>query len=286
MPFSGVVLLVAVGCLLAARAVQGQVPPPMDPLAFKAPDPSVQFKDISIEQNLNAQVPLDLKFMDETGKWIQLGDYVGDRPAVLALVYYECPMLCNEVLNGLEVALKAMKISVGTDFDVITVSIDPGETPELAASKKRAHINRLAREGADEGWHFLTGPAESIDTLADIVGYRYAYDANTDQYAHAAGIMVLSRHGKVARYYYGVDYIPRDLEFGLVEASKGNIGNLVKKIVLLCFAYDPATGKYGFYVIGAMRVGAVLTVLAILGFWLAHWLQGRRRRRKTLSAGH
>ena len=260
--------LVALLMLGLAPTATGQVASPPDPLRFSSPDATAQFQAISIEQRLDEQVDLALEFVDETGATLKLGDYLGEKPAILSLVYYECPMLCTLILNGLGTALGGVDYQIGEDFDVITVSIDPGETPELAAKKKAVHIEALGRPGAEQGWHFLTGQEEAIKQLADSVGYGYKYDPITDLYAHAAGIMVMTPEGKLSRYYYGSDYIARDIEFGLIEASEGKIGSLVQKIVLLCFAYDPATGVYGFYVIGAMRVAAVLTVLVMVLFLL------------------
>ena len=268
---------VAVLAALISTNATAQVGAPPDPLSLRAPDPTIRFKDIQIQQRLDAQIPMDLPFVDEDGNTVQFGDYLGDRPAILALVYYECPMLCTLVLNGLEQVLSAMKYRVGEDFDVITVSIDPGETPELASRKKIAHLESMNMPGAGAGWHFLTGQSLAIDTLAETVGFGYAYDASTDQYAHAAGIMVVTATGKVSRYYYGIEYIPRDVEFGLIEASDGKVGTLVDQLILLCFAYDPAAGTYGVYVIGAMRVLAVLTILGLLTFWVSHYLMTRKK---------
>lgn len=271
----------AAGALLVAGAASAQVSAPPDPLTFSGPDPTVRFKDIAIEQHLDAQLSLDLAFVDEAGNDVTLGDYLTDRPAILALVYYECPMLCTLELNSVEAVVGAIKYRIGEDYDVITVSIDPGETPELAAQKKAAHMESLGMPAAEKGWHFLTGAPDNIDVLAETVGFGYAYDTVTDQYAHAAGIMILTPDGRVSRYYYGLDYIPRDVEFGLVDASKGAIGNLVDKVILLCYAYDPATGQYGIYVIGAMRILAVLTVLALVGFWVTSYMQAKRRQDET-----
>lgn len=270
-------LLVLIAQLVAFSA-HAQMGGPPDPLTFKAPDPTVSFKDISIEQHLDAQIPMNLKFRDETGQEVMLGDFLGDKPAILALVYYECPMLCNQMLNGLGIALKGMSYDLGKDFNVITVTIDPAETYELAAQKKAGYIKQLNREGAEEGWHFLTGDSMSIDTLADIVGYRYAYDPLTDQYAHAAGIMILTPLGKIAQYHMGIEYIARNIEYGLIEASNGKIGRLVDRLVLLCYAYDPARGQYGLSIIRTMRVLAVLTMMGIASFWVTPLL---RRKSKT-----
>lgn len=264
----GSVGLVVLLALTLAPMTTAQVSSPPDPLRFNSPDAAANFQAVSIEQRLDEQVDLSLTFVDETGAEVKLGDFLGERPAVLALVYYECPMMCTLILNGMGTAFSAVDYEIGEDFDVITVSIDPGETPELAAKKKKLHIEDLGRPSAEAGWHFLTGEEAAIKQLADSVGYGYEYDPATDQYAHAAGIMVLTPEGKLSRYYYGTEYIARDIEFGLIEASKGKVGSLVQKIVLLCFAYDPATGVYGFYVIGAMRVAAVLTMLVMMLFLL------------------
>ena len=183
--------------------------------------------------------------------------------------------MCTLILNGMGVAFSAVDYEIGEDFDVITVSIDPGETPALAAKKKAVYVGELGRPSAAKGWHFLTGEEAAIKQLADSVGYGYVYDPNTDQYAHAAGIMVLTPQGKLSLYFYGTEYIARDIEFGLIEASEGKIGNIVDKIISLCFAYDPATGVYGFYVIGAMRVAAVLTVL-VMGLFLLFQMKAAR----------
>lgn len=267
---------IALAALISTSAM-AQVNPPPDPLSMRAPDPTIRFRDIQIQQRLDAQVSLDLSFVDEAGKTVQLGDYLGDRPAILLLVYYECPMLCTLELNGLEQVVSSIKYRVGKDYDVITVSIDPGETPELAAEKKAAHLESMNMPGAELGWHFLTGKSLAIDELAETVGFGYAYDAATDQYAHAAGIIILTPTGKVSRYYYGIEYIPRDVEFGLIEASGGKIGTLVDQLILLCFAYDPEAGTYGFYIIGAMRILALLTILGFITFWVSHYLTTRKK---------
>lgn len=270
--FRGTALAVALTALIYA-----QVPAPLDPLSLKGPNPAERFSAIEIQQNLDAQAPLGLHFTDQDGRDVTLGEYVGDRPALLALVYYQCPMLCNQMLNGLEIALGAMKYKVGEDFNVITVSIDPNETPDLANAKRASYLEQLNQPGAEAGWNFLVGTKENIDALAGTVGYRYVLDPATGQYVHAAGIMALTPQGRISHYFYGVDYIPRDVEFGLIQASEGKIGNLVDKVILLCYLYDPTSGKYGFYVIGAMRIGAVLMVVGLLTFWIVDWRQNRRK---------
>jgi len=271
---------IAFGAVCLAGTAGAQIAPaPFEPLSINGPDPTVQFKDIKIEQHLDAQVPLNLIFRDESGSQITLGEAMDGKPAILALVYYQCPSLCNVVLNGVEAAVDAMKYDIGKDYSVVTVSIDPKETPELARTKKSAHLARLHRDGAEGAWHFLTGDEEAIDRLASTVGFRYAYDAKTGQFAHAGGIMVLTAGGRVARYYYGAEYIPRDVEFGLVEASKGKIGSLVDQVTLLCFRYDPTSGQYGFYVIGAMRVAAGLMVAGFATMYAILYFRSRRNKR-------
>lgn len=277
-------------CCVAAFAfswsAQAQViGEPFDPLSFGPPDPAKQFSYISIEQRLEAQIALDLTFVDEGGHQVQLGDFLGDRPAILVLVYYECPMLCNLVLDGVEAVLDAMDIEVGEDFDVITVSIDPGETPELAAQKKANHLERLGKEGAERGWHFLTGDEVGIERLTDAVGFRFTYDPATDLYAHAAGIMVLTPLGQVARYYYGIEYIPRDVKFGLVEASEGRIGSVVDQLLLLCFAYDPSTGKYGLLIFRTIQFFATLMILGFVAMYTLLYLKSRKTKKDAGPKG-
>src|SRR5579859_5161223 len=181
-------------------------------------------QDVGIDQKLNAQIPLQLTFRDETGKTVQLGDYFGQKPVILALVYYECPMLCTQVLNGLLTSLKGMPLDVGKQFNVVTVSFNPKETPGLALNKKRVYVGLYGRPGAADGWHFLTGDEASIHALTQAVGFHYAYDSVSDQFAHATGIMVLTPQGKISRYFFGIDYASRDLRLSLVEASAGKIG--------------------------------------------------------------
>ena len=245
-----------------------------------APDSVV--RSVSIDQKLGAQVPLDVEFRDETGSPVRLGQYLGaGKPVILSLVYYRCPGLCTMTLNGMSRAFKPLQFSAGKEFQVVTVSIDPKETPELAAEKKSEYIRQYGRSGAEAGWHFLTGDEPSIRKLADAVGFRYLYDPNTDQYAHSAGIMVLTPTGRVARYYYGLEYSSRDLRWGLVEASENRIGSVADSVNLLCFAYDPASGKYGVPVMRTLRAAAVLTTATLAGFV---FLMLRRDRRAAPAA--
>jgi protein SCO1/2 len=222
-------------------------------------------QNVGIEQHLDGQVPPDLSLVDDTGRAVKLGDYFGKKPLILNLVYYNCTMLCGEALAGLTGAMKMVKFDVGNEFDVITVSFDPRETPAIAAAKKQVYLKRYGRPAAASGWHFLTGPAESISALTKAVGFQYQYDPKIKQYAHATAIMVLTPHGRISRYFYGVDFPPKDLRMGLVEASQGKIGNAVDQVLLYCYHYDPATGKYGAVVSNMLRLGGGLTILILGG---------------------
>jgi protein SCO1/2 len=226
-----------------------------------------RLENVGIEQHLDAPVPDDLTFRDETGKPVKLGDYFGHKPLILNLVYYNCTMLCGEALAGLASALRMVKFDVGNEFDVITVSFDPRETPEMAAAKKKDYVGRYGRAHAAAGWHFLTGQPDSINALTKAVGFQYHYDAKTNQYAHATAIMVLTPQGRISRYFYGVDFPPKDLRMGLVEASQGKIGNAVDAVLLYCYHYNPETGKYGAMVTKILRLAAAVTVL-IMGIFL------------------
>jgi protein SCO1/2 len=219
---------------------------------------------IGIDQRLNEQVPLDLTFKDEQGKAVKLGDYFHEnRPVILNLVYFQCPMLCTEVLNGLTSALKVIKFVPGKEFEVITVSIDPRETPQLAANKKEMYLKKLGNPDAAKGWHFLTGEQPQIAALAAAVGFRYRFDPKLGQFAHAAGIMLITPTGKVAQYYYGVEYSAKDMRLGIVEASQNKIGSLADQVLLYCYHYDPRTGHYGATITNIVRLGGVTTVIVL-----------------------
>jgi protein SCO1/2 len=221
--------------------------------------------NVGIDQKLNEQVPLDTVFRDETGREVRLGEYFNHgRPVIITLVYYECPMLCNQVLNELAGSLKTLSFDVGKEFDVVTVSFDAREKPELAASKKETYMARYGRAGAAAGWHFLTGDQKSIDALTQAVGFRYTYDDKTKQFAHASGIMLTTPEGKLARYFYGIEYAPKDLRLSIVEASANKIGTPVDALLLYCFHYDPANGRYGLAILNVVRLGGVLTVIGMV----------------------
>lgn len=271
--------VVLLGLARAAWALPGNPPPPA---GENTQSPAVLEK-VDFEQYLGRQLPLDLSFRDEQGKPVTLGQYFGTRPVILSLTYYECPMLCSLVLNGLTSALRALSFDLGKEFVAVNVSFSPRETPELAQKKKAKYLAEYRRPGAEQGWHFLTGEEDAIRRLTEAVGFRYAWDERSQQYAHAAGIVLLTPEGKIARYFYGVEFAPRDLRFGLIEASQGRIGSPVDKLLLYCFHYDPLTGRYSAWVLSAIRAGAVLTLLALgLFFWLAG--RGRRSRGRGLPA--
>lgn len=224
---------------------------------------------VNIEQKLGMLVPTDLSFTNEMGEAVTLEQLLDGKPAVLNLVYYECPMLCTQVLNGLISSLRPLNFTPGNEFQIITVSFDPDETPELAQAKKKAYLQEYGRPDAEAGWHFLTGSEESIRRLTDAVGFRYSYDPEIDQYAHASGIMVLTPEGRLARYFYGIEYSTRDLRLALVEASENRIGNPVDQFLLFCFHYDPTTGKYSAYALNLIRLGGIITVLGLSIFIIA-----------------
>jgi protein SCO1/2 len=219
---------------------------------------------VGIDQHLNEQVPLNLTFKDEQGKTVKLGDYFHNgRPVILNLVYFQCPMLCTEVLNGLTSALRVIRFVPGKEFEVVTLSIDPRETPELAANKKQMYLKKLGNPEAGKGWHFLTGDQAQISELANAVGFHYRYDPKLGQFAHAAGIMLITPTGKVSQYYYGVEYSAKDMRLGIVEASQNKIGSLADQVLLYCYHYDPSTGKYGATITNIIRLAGLATVIVL-----------------------
>jgi protein SCO1/2 len=258
---------IAVGLVLVPAIVSAQDGRGAQPMgsAPSGQTPAV-LKQVRFEQRLNEQLPLDLPFTDEDGKAVKLGDYFGRKPVVLAFVYYECPMLCTQVLNGLESAVRVLTESVGEEFDVVTVSFDPRETSVLALGKKKAYLERYGRPGAERGWHFLTGDQSSIAALTAAAGFGYVWDEPSQQFAHPSGIVVATPAGKLSRYFFGIDYSPRDLKFALMESSSERIGSLVDQLLLYCYHYDPAKGNYGFVAMRAVRIGGAVTLLALVGF--------------------
>jgi protein SCO1/2 len=255
------------------------------PLSVPAPGKAATeqipiLKEIGIDQQLGATLPLDLEFNDEAGGVVKLGQFFGTRPVVLALVYYGCPMLCTQVLNGLAGSLQGVPFAVGQDYDVLVVSFDPGETPAMAAERKHQFVRRYIRDVREANIHFLTGREASIKALTGAVGFRYAWDQATSQFAHPAAITVLTDDGRVSRYLYGVEFAPRDLKLALVEASDGKVGSLVDRAMLFCYHYDPERGRYGFVVMNIVRAAGALTVI-LIGGWI--FLSLRRERRQTTA---
>lgn len=257
-----------------ATPALAQMVDPMKAAAARA------FNEVGIDQKLNEQLPLDLQFRNERGETVTLGQYFHKKPVVLSLVYYQCPMLCTQILNGMVQTFKIMKFTAGQEFDVVTVSIDHTETPAMAADKKETYVTEYGRAGVTDGWHFLVGDSVQIKRLADAVGYRYMYDPLTKQFAHASGIMVATPQGKLARYLYGIEYGSKDLTFSLMEAAQEKIGSPVDKLLLLCYHYDPTTGKYGMVVANLLRGGGALTILILGGYMLYNF---RREKKKMLE---
>jgi len=243
----------------------------------------VELRGVDFEQKLEAQVAHDLPFRDEDGRPVTLADYFNDKPIILLLAYFRCPMLCDRVLNGLTRTMLDMPFDVGKDYRVLTVSFDPTETPEMARVKKQTYLDRYGRPGATEGWRFLTGDAAAIEQLANCVGFRYRYDAKHQQFAHAAGIVILTPGGKVARYFFDIRYSPRDVRLSLVEASANRIGSAADRVLLFCFHYDPETGRYGPAVMNIVRAGGVLTIVGVGMFASFLWRRERRAWRKSLA---
>jgi len=267
-----VTALVALAPGLAA-AQMGAAPPP------QPATPGV-LQEIGFDQHLGDAIPLDIAFADETGRSVKLADYFGKKPVVLSLVYYECPMLCTISLNGLAGALEVLSFVPGQEFEVVTVSFDPRETPSLAAAKKKVYLARYNRPGAHVGWHFLTGPKESIAALTRAVGFRYVWDEATKQFAHPAGLLVLTPEGRISHYLFGVEYAPKDLRLALVAAAGGTIGNTADQLLLYCYRYDPQTGRYSASILNLVRVLGALTLLGLGAFILT----ATRKRRPDPAA--
>jgi protein SCO1/2 len=237
-------------------------------------------REVGIDQRLGERIALDTRFVDEGGRSVALAEYFGTKPVVLVLAYNRCPMLCTQVLNGLVHALRAVDLEPGRDFEILTVSIDPRETSELAARTKASYVREYGREGAAAGWHFLVGPEESIRRLAGEVGFRYVHDPKTDEYAHASGFVVLTPSGVLSRYFYGLEHPAGDVRLALVESSEGRVGTLADQVLLLCYHYDPRTGRYGFAILNVLRALGVLTVLGIVAFVV--FMSSRPRRAPPL----
>ncbi|HEV8608783.1 MAG TPA: SCO family protein [Thermoanaerobaculia bacterium] len=238
--------------------------------------PSI-LRNVAIEQHLDRPLPLDLRFRDEAGRAVRLGEYFGKRPVVLVLAYYDCPMLCTQVLNGLLAAMRVLSFDAGREYEVVTVSFDPRDDPSDARAKKEPYVAKYGRAGAAAGWHFLTGEPAAIAGLAEAVGFRYAWGERQEQFAHASAIYVATPDGRLSRYFYGIEYAPRDLRLALVEASRGKIGTPVDQLLLYCYHYDPAAGRYGAVVMNMVRVAGVAFVLVLSAFLFLMWRRERRR---------
>jgi protein SCO1/2 len=263
----GGLVLVASTSLGEGRVAEKDMPGPLSEVGF--------------DQNLGRSLPLDASFLDEGGRPVRLGDYFGERPVLLAFVYYECPMLCQLILGGLAKSLNIVSLDAAEDFEIVVISIDPKETPSIAAASKEEMISRYPRlrEGAS-GWHFLTGAEAESRRVADVAGFRYQYVAETDEYAHASGIMVVGPQGEISQYYYGVSYAPKDLRLALVQASEGKVGSLIDQVMLYCFRWDPQLGKYTAITMRIVRVAGAIFSLLLATFL---WTMWRFEKRKNLA---
>jgi protein SCO1/2 len=274
------ITLVGVAILFASVGMAQQAPgwdagptlngpnnaPVGDLLNMKGVDRPNALTGVTIEQRLNSQLPLDAEFRDEYGQTVKLGKYFGKRPVVLALVYYECPMLCTQILNGMVRAAKVMKFTPGKDYDVVAISFDARENPKDALLKKKIYMKDYGHPETADGWHFLTGTPDPIKRVTDAVGFKYKWDVYTATFAHASAIYVLTPDGKLSKYFYGIEYSPKDMRLGLVEASQNKIGNAVDQILLFCYHFDPTSAKYTFLAMGILRAAGAATVLLLGGF--------------------
>jgi len=284
LPAVVVALMMALGASLSAQKMTGspaaagyRQEPGQTSASIPAP-----LREIGFDQNLDQRIPLDTIFKDESGRAVRLGDYFGQRPVVMLFAYYDCPMLCTQVISGLASALNILSLQPGRDFEIVTVSFDPRDTPANAASKKAHFIERYQHPGAAEAWHFLTGNEASIRTLTKAAGFRYVWDAPTNQFAHPSGVIVLTPDGRLARYLFGIEYGPRDLRFALVEASEGKVGNPADALLLYCYHYDPMTGRYGLVIMRVLRLAGIATVFA-LGAFITIMV---RREKRALNTAH
>ena len=271
--FAVLALLLAPGAPLCASGAPGSPPP-------EAPLPPPPIKDVGFDQKLGDAIPLDLVFRDEAGQNVRLAQYFGKRPVVLSLVYFNCPMLCGMTTDGLVRSVRALRFDVGVDYEILSVSFDPRETPEMASAKKGPVMRQYGRKGGAEGWHFLTGDAASVAALTKAVGFRYVWDAEQKQFAHATGITLLTPQGHIARYFFGIEYPAKDLRLALIEASEEKIGNVVDQLLLLCYHYDPKAGRYTATVRNLVRGAGAITFVLLAGFvtillWREHAGAGR-----------
>jgi protein SCO1 len=262
---------------------------PSRPLSVPAPGAVAtaqipMLRDAGVDQRLNSPVPLDTPFVDEAGRDVRLGQFFSTRPVVLVLAYYECPVLCGQIINAVASSITPLDFNAGTEFDVLVVSFDPGETPGMAAAKRDAFVKRYGRPGSASAIHFLTGRQSSIDALTQAVGFRYKYDPAIDQFAHPSVVTVLTAEGRVSRYLFGIEFAPRDLKFALIDAAKGGIGSVVDQAVLFCYMYDPETGRYGLAIMTAVRAAGLLTLGGLGAFILMTLRRDRKQDRAAKLA--
>jgi protein SCO1/2 len=276
---SAALLAVPATALPGRSGVGGNNPSIMPATTMPGP-----LREVGYDQRIGEQVPPGLAFRDETGRAVRLGDYFGKKPVVLVLAYYECPMLCDMVLQGVVTTLKPLTFDAGQDFDVVVASIDPGETPAMAAETEREVLARYGRTGSEGGFHFLTGPQASIDVLTRAVGFRYVYDKERDEYAHPAGLVILTPAGRVSRYLFGIDFPPRDVRLGLIESTQGKLGSAVDQLLLYCYHYDPAIGRYSAAVMNLLRLGAGATVIGLATLILVLRRRDSRQRPRPVGA--
>lgn len=283
------VLTLVVGAAADLRAQKNEhynsplySPRKYDPTTTTANGLPEPLKKVGIEQKLGAQMPLDTEFRDEEGKTVKLGSYFGKRPVIVAFVYYECPMLCNQVLNGLTGSLKGVNLEAGKDFDVVAISFDESEYNKagLAKNKKAAYMERYNRPGTENGWHFLTGDRNAIAAATSAAGFGFEWDEKSNQFAHAAAVMVTTPSGVLSRYLYGIDYSPKDLKFAVIESGENKVGSAADQLLLYCFHYDPSTGKYGLAVLNLVRAGGLVTLLGLGAMGFVFW---RRNKKKVVG---
>ena len=266
--FTGVAALLMLAAPFIATPAAAQMTGAPTPGYMQAPGAPAQsmpqpLREIGFDQNIDQKLPLDAQFRDEDGKTVSLGSFYGKRPVLLGFVYFTCPMLCTQVLNAMTATISTLSLDAGKDFDVVLISFDPRETPAQAAAKKAEYLHRYKRQDDNAGWHFLTGDEAEIKRVTKAAGFRYAWDEQTQQFAHPTGIIITTTDGRLARYLFGIEYGPRDVKLALVDASEGKVGTFADQLLLFCYHYDPMTGRYGIYVMRTLRVAGVATVLAI-----------------------
>jgi protein SCO1/2 len=283
--FAAIIILLTIGGAVSAQKTEHYNSPLYAPRTYDPTQAGTSnglppaLKEAGIEQKLNERLPFDAVFKDENEKEVRLGDYFGKRPVIVAFVYYECPMLCNEVLNGLTGSLKSLSFDTGKEFDVVAISFDARENdkPDLAKNKKESYMKRYARPGTENGWHFLTGTQAEIDKVTQAAGFKYYWDEKSEQFAHAGAIMFATPEGKLSRYLYGIDYAPKDIKFAVMESAENKIGNPAEQLMLYCYHYDPSTGKYGLSILKVLRLAGIVTILGLGAMFFVFWRRGKAK---------